>query len=496
MSIKTATSRASRSLSQNFLVLHRWLGIILCMFFLMWFTSGIVLIYVPFPSLSSADRIERSADVKSQDIAISPAEAIAIAATSTPFDQVRLVGRDGRPLYVLSPRGKQSIGIWADNGENASLQSREAVEKIAANFSGKTTKSVQGPIIYDQWVVHNQFDKERPFYKAFLDDEQGTVLYISQKSGQVTQRTTSYERGWNYVGAVVHWIYPTILRRNWVLWDQVVWWISLAGIVVVILGIWLGIARTSRAVRVHKKISIFRGWMRWHHILGLFGGLFILTWVFSGWLSMDHGRLLSVPDPQANTIDRFRGLALGNAARQIDAQFIKALPSFREMNLVAVDGKVMAVTYSATGSMIHSASDTQISPVTELPVSLIQKGVQSAWPSEEIYSAERVQVNDVYVQLRNSTLSPSVIRVTLGQKDGTWVHVDSSTGEILSIMDSSRRLYRWLFNGLHSFDIPGLAERRPLWDIIIISFLLLGGALSYSGVYIGVKRIQRLKRGE
>jgi len=30
-----------------------------------------------------------------------------------------------------------------------------------------------------------------------------------------------------------------------------------------------------------------------HHILGLFAATFVLMWIFSGWLSMDHGLLFS-----------------------------------------------------------------------------------------------------------------------------------------------------------------------------------------------------------
>ena len=37
--------------------LHKWLGVVLALFFLMWFVSGVVLYYVPFPSLTQAERL-------------------------------------------------------------------------------------------------------------------------------------------------------------------------------------------------------------------------------------------------------------------------------------------------------------------------------------------------------------------------------------------------------------------------------------------------------
>lgn len=75
----------------------------------------------------------------------------------------------------------------------------------------------------------------------------------------------------------------------------------------------------------------------------------------------------------------------------------------------------------------------------------------------------------------------------------TWVHVNMESGEILSTMDRSRRLYRWLFNGLHSFDFPALTNHRPLWDILILTPLTLGFIFSITGVIIGWKRIFYLK---
>src|SRR5262249_47343743 len=39
--------------------------------------------------------------------------------------------------------------------------------------------------------------------------------------------------------------------------------------------------------------SPYRGWHALHHVIGLIAMVFVLTWIISGWLSMDHGRLFS-----------------------------------------------------------------------------------------------------------------------------------------------------------------------------------------------------------
>ena len=36
---------------------HRWLGVVTCLLCVMWFVSGLVMLYVPFPSWSDQERI-------------------------------------------------------------------------------------------------------------------------------------------------------------------------------------------------------------------------------------------------------------------------------------------------------------------------------------------------------------------------------------------------------------------------------------------------------
>ena len=69
------------------------------------------------------------------------------------------------------------------------------------------------------------------------------------------------------------------------------WTLSLVALIGAITGVVLGIIKlqVSRA----GVGSPFRGWHAWHHILGLFTATFVVTWIFSGWLSMDHGLLFS-----------------------------------------------------------------------------------------------------------------------------------------------------------------------------------------------------------
>lgn len=471
---------------------HRWLGVVLCLFIAAWFASGAVLIYVPFPSLSAGDRLDRASDVDTSRLALAPVDAIRATRVSQPIDRIRLIARDGRPLYVVQSRGEAVSAVWADDGSAAALQTQEEVRKITADFAGRSAGRIDGPLDYDQWIVHQGFDRERPYFRAQVDDAAGTVLYVSQRSGEVLQRTHRAERAWNYVGAVVHWIYPTVLRRHWAAWDQFVWWLSLVGIAVALIGLWLGIDRMLIALRSRaRKLTLFRGWMKWHHLLGLAAGLFVFTWIFSGWLSMDHGRIFSWPDPTAPQIDRFRGITLSQAAGNASVQFIQGLGSFRELEIKAVAGSAIAVLGTGSNQRIYDLPTGQPFAADVLPRPLILAAVQQGWPEFNVRSVEAMASDDAYRQLRQSALPASTVRVKLNDPDSTWVHVDAASGEIVSVMDRGRRIYRWIYHGLHSLDFPGLVDHRPLWDFVVLSLLAAGFSFSLTGAFLGMRRLKR-----
>src|SRR6187549_2642313 len=55
--------------------LHRWVGIALCLLFLLWFPSGIGMMYWTFPAVSNNDRLDHSPKLNPSKIMLSPTEA-------------------------------------------------------------------------------------------------------------------------------------------------------------------------------------------------------------------------------------------------------------------------------------------------------------------------------------------------------------------------------------------------------------------------------------
>jgi len=471
--------------------LHRWLGIALCLSFAAWFISGAIMIYVPFPTLSNQQRWAGSAQIDVSRLAVGPAVAVA-AAGPQPIDRLRLLDIAGRPVYVLHRRDGSIVAVGADNGLPISAVNSGEARTIAESFASRRALRVEGPIDNDQWIVPNVYDAYRPFYRVRLVGADQSVLYVSTRSGEVLQRTLGHERVWNYFGSIVHWLYPTLLRKHADLWRYLLWGLSLAGIFVVIAGIWLGVSRMRAAYLRGRSISPYRSWHRWHHILGLAAGLFLLTWIFSGWLSVDPGWLFSDPVPAQTVRERYRNLPIDQAARAFELSVLKSQAASREMEITAINGAPMLVVHDKAGVRVLTPDGTVLADGGAVPRPLILAAVQVAWPGRAITKVEQLRPEDTYGNVRedDAAVSESALRVELDDPSRTWVHVDLTTGEMVSIMDRGRRVRRWLFNALHSLDFPGLANHRPWWDGVIVALLMIGFLFSMTAAVIGVKRLK------
>jgi hypothetical protein len=266
-------------------VVHRWLGIVGCLLFVLWFASGLVMLYVGFPDLSAAERLRYESSIDWRQIALTPDQALQKLAIEEFPRELTLEMSGGRPVYrIASGAGRTSLS--AIDGRPIEAVDAEAATAIAATAMGKTPASVT-TLDMDQWTVAGTFEGHRPLHRVAFEDEAGTHLYVSSRSGEIMLDSTARERTWNWIGSVVHWIYFKDLRAHSKVWSQVVKWTSGACIFVAVTGLWLGIDRMRLRRREGSlPLTPFRGWMGWHHIAGLIGGVIVLTWIFSGWLSM------------------------------------------------------------------------------------------------------------------------------------------------------------------------------------------------------------------
>jgi hypothetical protein len=471
------------------ILVHRWLGIAVSLLFAMWFASGIVMHFVPFPVLKEADRIEGLAPIDTARLLHGPVEAVR-AAGRKDVTRVRLLQPSDGPVYLLS--GASGLTAFhADDLTDAAVRSQDLAVAIAADHArrrGFTARAAFADLAdFDQWTVAGDFDRHRPLYRVALNDEPGTELYVSSVTGEVVQSTTRFERGWNYVGSVAHWIYPVMLRSRPAVWEATVWSLSLVAMVAAIAGSLLGLFRTK--VARYRLLSPYSGWHWWHHMLGLFCATFVLSWIFSGWLSMDNGLLFST----------------GSLSGQ-EKMTVASAPAWETLSAHEkwpVSTKTREIEWFAFDQKFYRRERTGVATQLLLPDSDDEKHPPSEFlgPREVGAFVERlasackapfvVNADDDYAITSRMPNAP-VYRSVCGD---VWYHIDGADGRILERSDPSRRAYRWLYGALHTMDVPALTSRPQLRGALIVILCGLGFVFSVTGVIIGWRRLRLCASG-
>jgi hypothetical protein len=489
-------------IKRGLIFVHRWLGVVLCLIFLLWFPSGLVMMYWDFPDISPNDRLERSPALDRSQVHLSPAEAYETVGGAQPPAQVRLTTFDGRPVYRFRSGRSETI-VYADTGEEQVEVSTEMMQRAVAAWTGKPASAARVESIdeVDQWTLQGQFDNESPLWKySFPDGEQ---VYVSGASGQVVQHTTTASRLGAYFGAIPHWIYFTPLRKHGPQWSSFVIWSSGVATGSAILGLVIGIWMYSPSKRYRNAgapTSIpYRGQKRLHTLFGLIFGLGAVTWAFSGMLSMEPFPLTSPRGPAAAA--RGAGGSIPQAFReraQLSA-FAAKHPSEALSQLQGLQVKELELA-SFAGEAFYIATlnpgDTRVVPFKGEPrpafdsqrvMDVAAKAAQSTGLAE----LRMVDQYDRYYLDRHRRLPLPVVLARLNDADGTRYYIDPRTARIVGNYSARNWMARWLYHGLHSFDFPWLYNYRPAWDIVVIAFMVGGTALCVTSLILAWRVVGR-----
>ncbi len=483
------TAAFPAALLKGLTLFHRWVGVVLCAMFAVWFATGAVMAFVAFPALPAPDKARLAAPIDLSRLRVGPQEA---ARWAGPDADIRLVSRLGEPAYVARSRGARDRVLSGETRRPPPPVSPDDARRIAARFGRADAVNVSGPFDYDQWVVHQQFDPLRPFYRVRLNDGRGGDYYVSAATGEVAQRTFAYERAWNWLGSVIHWIYLTPIRKSFPVWDWLVWSISLVGLTTTLAGLWLGVTRTQTKMRSKRpSISPFRGLLRWHHILGLVGGGFVLCWITSGWLSMDHGKLFSQGVASAAQLAAYRGAA-DPTHRGFTPEDLRRLAPATSVSFTQVAGHPVASATGADGNQVLISEAGGMRLDHRVPAALIAAASEAAWPGEGAPSITAVPADGVYAKAES--LPASALEIRPSGAGAPRIYVDGASGKILVVMDRSREAYAWVYYVLHTYNFPGLTSRPALRITLLLIPLGLGLAFSITGVLTGIRRLRLTAR--
>jgi hypothetical protein len=218
--------------------------------------------------------------------------------------------------------------------------------------------------------------------------------------------------------------------------------------------------------------------------------VFVLSWILSGWLSMDHGRIFSRGQATSEQAMRYAGVPLGRAFVGIDPAIVQHVGAAAEIGFSVVGGVPLVTAWrsdgragSYTGAGRPFLGDSDI-------LRIAAAGVASGWPAATARpTIAPARLNTLYALAEG--WPASAVRLSDPRGARPDVYVDSIDGRILTVMDGSRKAYAWLYYGLHTFNFPGLIDHPLLRRILVLVPLLLGFLFSVTGVVIGVQRLRR-----
>lgn len=481
-------------IKRSLIFIHRWLGVALCLFFLLWFPSGIGMMYWDFPSVTAEDRLERSPALDRSSIRLSPAEALAVLREQRPPDQIRLNTFDGRPVYRIR-QGREERVVYADTGATHIDASNEMMARVASAWTGQPAPAATvEPIDVDQWTVQGSFRSLKPLWKYSWPD--GEQVYVSQTSGEVVQYTTTASRVGAYLGPIPHWLYFTPLRTHQLAWTRVVIWSSGIGTGAAILGIVIGVWMYSPAKRyrsARRATSIpYRGQKRWHMALGLIFGLGAATWAFSGMLSMDPFPLARARRSEGGGLAqamRGRLPVTALAANPGDALAHLAGEKVKELELASFGGDPVYIGFMGRGRTRIVTLDGRVE--SEFERGQIAGVIGTAAGPGGLVELREVTNYDWYYLDRRRNRPLPVILARMNDAEQTRYYIDPRTARIVGTYSSRNWTSRWLYHGLHSLDVPWLYNHRPAWDIVVVTFMIGGSALCVTSLVLAWRVVGR-----
>ncbi len=476
----SATSKAMTGIGIVMMV-HRRLGLVLGPAVLLWFLSGLVLLWVPYPSLTETEWFAAARAIPLNECCGSLARVVAHVERTAGIESVRVRMVGERLVAVAQLLDGSLTAVMADDGESIFPLTREEIPDVTRSFAGGGAIEAIELIDYDVWTVHQRFDPYRPLWKVQLSGEDRAVLYVASLTGDVVQDTTAEERRWNLVGAVLHWWYLPWLRHQWAWWDQLVWWLSGIGTVMVVAG---GLI-LGREWAKHGWSGFFTVRWRVHRVLGLIAGISACCWMASGWLSMDHGRWFS--DGKVNAEDRARFMGGPLTLRDMEG--------LSDFSTMMVNGPVKEIRLAKLAGIVHIVARTAPSKQAVLTVPSQEGAPRDGFQDEVVKAAARSLLGDgaLTISKRGGNDSrgcleaddTAFLQVETGGSRANGVNVDGRTGAVVECLDSSRRLYHLLFNLLHRWDLPWLAQDCDGRRMVMSLWCLFGAGLTVSGIWAG-----------
>lgn len=471
--------------------IHRILGTILSILFLIWFLSGFVMIYHTFPKVANRDKYAHMDAINDSILHIN--NVLNNIDSAVVINKLSLRAQGNTSFFDVATSDK-TFRLSADTAYNlAEKPDYNHIQNYAQKWSQGEIMRVDTLYELEQWIPFGYLRKDFPIYKFYFNDEEKYQLYVSSQTGEALQFTDKNNRFWAWCGAIPHWVYFTSLRQDSQLWVDVVVWLSGLGCIMCITGIILGIRSYIKQYQRKKKwkTPYKKFAYKWHHILGFFFGLFVFTFVFSGMMS-----LAKVPQ----WIVKVHNPEIQNAMFKTDPIILNNFRLDYQKILHEYPGQVKSIEWASFGDMplynviignkmhVFDASGEKL-----LPLAISEEMIRnklSKLHQEDITITQLTAYDNYYVGTSNHLPLP-VYKVDISDKDNSTYYINPKNGNT-RYYNTNTKVRRWSYQALHSFELGFLVKRPILWNIVMWTTMIGGTLVSITGVWLGIRYIKRL----
>ncbi|GAD22060.1 hypothetical protein [Acidovorax sp. MR-S7] len=482
---------------------HRWSSIGFCVLMLLWLVSGVVMLFVGYPKLLSQERLGALPPLAVPGCCVPAQTALAQSADPERVRSLALTSIRGQPVYRITEGDGKLRVVDATTGRRLPPPDAAAVLGSARAFLPRAGARMAGQVEDDRWSHGRALDPHRPLFLVQMDDAQAHLLYVSSATGEVVLDAPRHQRLWNFVGAWLHWLYMFRAGSSDPVWTWLLIILSAAGTLSVIAGAAAGIWRWRfrEPYKTGDRTPYRKAAMRWHHITGLAFGTMMILWMFSGLMSMNplgmfnaaHGR----PDVAAYR-QGTPGISLATFSTQDALERLNrtGFPA-SELEWKVVGGLPYILARSASGGsrvIVDAVGGWTVRE--QLPRAHLLSAAARLRPGGSMHT-EVLETYDAYYYPRHSASMYAdrerplpVLRLKFGDEGRTTVYLDPATGDVVHSADSTQRTGRWLFNLLHSWDLPAMLAAGAAREASLIALSLGGLLIAGTGVVIGYRRIR------
>lgn len=491
-------------LNRSIQKIHKISGVVIALFFLMWFVSGIVLLYHKYPKVDERDTYRHAEVLDSSNL---PSIYDIPGMTDTTKIKTLSVSRNlGNTVWTISGASsrkdnamdKQSKGdkSFIFTGDTLIPQKKitpAQIDSIACLWAdSKAISKVDTLKERQQWILYDRFEKSLPILRYHFDNPDKTEIFISMKNGEVVQASTKTERFWAYLGAIPHKFYFQGIRTNTERWKTIMLIGGLICLIAALSGMYIGIYYILINWKKHHTFaSPFkkRIW-RYHHIAGLIFGIFLTGWGVSGALStqripkwmVDYEGDYSV---SATKLWGRKPLKLKDYKLDYRMVFDK-YPQVKSISWQHF-GKTPAylVVSGEKEYFVDASQEDKVAPL-EISESEIADAVERYFGDDVKFNMTLMDDYDEYYLSAKGQQPLPVWKVDIDNGDGARIYISPSDGYV-KYLNENRRVKKWLFAACHYLDIKYFVLHKTLryitlWILAIgcVFVIVTGVAIFFS----------------